>query len=119
MIEGQENSKRTSFAGLAFDLNPATVIFYDTLADRQPQAQPFSLSRAKERQKNPRQILIVYAKTGVSDGYNDHRTGSVGTLVLGFYVQAAADRHGIDGIQVKIDQYLLQLLHIGVDVRQV
>src|SRR6266545_5452167 len=104
MIDGQENSKSAAFACPAVNLDFAAVIFYDPFADRQAEAQPFSLSCAEERQEDLGQIFVVYAKAAVGDRYRYHRTCKARAFLLGFHFQTAADRHRIDGVQIEIQQ---------------
>jgi hypothetical protein len=116
MIEGQENSKRASFAGPAFDLNPATVIFMIRSQIGSPKPNPFLFLALKNGRKILGKSLSSMPKpVSVMD------ITIIGPEASALWCLASTFKLPPIGMasMAKIDQYLFQLLHIGVDVRQV
>src|ERR1044072_5178728 len=113
----QMNFKDGSYAGLALNSNITAVIFDDALADRQSQTQAAAFLRGIKRLKNfvERPRLDATPRTP----HRNHDFRRVGILTeIGADGQLPAVGHGIDGIEVEIDQHLHELLRVGMNPRQ-
>src|ERR1044071_8005779 len=114
----QMNFKDGSYAGLALNSNITAVIFDDALADRQSQTQAAAFLRGIKRLKNLVERRRFDATPRIPHRNHDFRRAGV-LAEIGVDGQLPAVGHGIDGIEVEIDQHLRELLRVGVNPRQI
>src|ERR1044071_696908 len=113
----QMNFKDGSYAGLALNLDLAAVIFDDALADRQSQTQAAAFLSGIKRLKNFVQRCRLDANPRIPHRNHDFRRAGI-LAEIGADGQLPAVGHGIDGIEVEIDQHLHELLRVGMNPRQ-
>jgi hypothetical protein len=66
------------------------------------------------RLKDFRQFFGVNAESRIRHRYHDRRFYAAGCLEFGRHRQLAAVGHGIDGVQIEIDQNLRQLCKLAL-----
>lgn len=100
----QKDFERRALSGLAIDYEPAAMILDNPTANRQAQSHAGFFSRGEKWLKDFGQILGADAKAGI--GYcNDHFLRYSGGALGHFAAdrQAAAIRHGVNGVKIEID----------------
>ena len=115
---------------LAFDFNPALMLFDDSVNGGQAETGAFAnFFRREERLEDAGQSAIVHAVPGVGDGEADeislaclrvaagvsgidqHESGADG--------EAASTRHGVACVHGKVHEDLFHHAGIGVDGREI
>ena len=128
--DGDEDFEGGAASDLAFDLDPALVLFDDSVNGGQSEAGAFAnFFRREERLEDAGQGSVVHAVPGVGDVEADEVSlaclrlaagvGGIELLEFGADGEAAAARHGVARVDGKVHEDLFHHAGISVDGREI